>query len=350
MIPADLLVQQVLPEPDRVVILSRPTAAASVCPLCGKTSARVHSHYQRHLADLPWQGRVVVLRVQVRRFRCATDGCPRQVFAERLPEVVTSRARRTVRLAGVQHHIALALGGEAGSRLARHLAMPVGAATLLGMLRRGAPETPAQAPRVLGVDEWAWRRGHRYGTILVDLERRRVVDLLPDRNAETLAAWLRQHPGTEVVSRDRSGAFADAARRAAPDAIQVADRWHLLENCSRALLAVVQRRRADVRAAAQLTVPETDAEEPPPMTSAEHRRWVRWRRQSEAYDEAVRLHKEGVSIKAIVRRLGVGRNTVRRWLRGAGSLPPTPEHSRIPLCPAREALDGGLPQWRPALA
>ena len=321
MIPAGLLVQQVLPEPDRVVILSRPTAAASVCPLCGKTSARVHSHYQRHLADLPWQGRVVVLRVQVRRFRCATDGCPRQVFAERLPEVVTSRARRTVRLAGVQHHIALALGGEAGSRLARRLTMPVGATTLLGMLRRGAPETPAQAPRVLGVDEWAWRRGHRYGTILVDLERRRVVDLLPDRNAETLAAWLRQHPGTEVVSRDRSGTFADAARRAAPEAVQVADRWHLLENCSRALLAVVQRRRTDVRAAAQPTAPETDAEGPPPMTSAEHRRWVRWRRQSEAYDAAVRLHKEGVSIKAIVRRLGVGRNTVRRWLRGAAPDP-----------------------------
>jgi transposase len=335
LIPAGLLVQQVLPEPDRVVILSRPTAAASVCPLCGKASARVHSHYQRHLADLPWQGRVVVLRVQVRRFRCATDGCPRQVFAERLPEVVTSRARRTVRLAGVQHHIALALGGEAGSRLARRLTMPVGATTLLGMLRRGAPETPAQAPRVLGVDEWAelpkvlparraggmaaegWRRGHRYGTILIDLERRGIVALLPDRNAETLAAWLRQHPGTEVVSRDRSGSFADAARWAAPEAIQVADRWHLLENCSRALLEVVQRRRTDVRAAAQPTVPETDAEEPPPMTSAEHRRWVRWRRQSEAYDEAVRLHKEGVSIKAIVRRLGVGRNTVRRWLRGA---------------------------------
>jgi transposase len=322
LIPAGLLVQQVLPEPDRVVILSRSTASTSVCPLCRETSARVHSHYQRSLADLPWQGRVVVLRVRVRRFRCATHGCPRQVFAERLPEVVTPQGRRTVRLADIQHHIALALGGEAGARLAHRLTMPVGATTLLGMLRRRAPETPPQAPRVLGVDEWAWRRGHRYGTIVVDLERRRVVDLLPDRNAETLAAWLREHPGAEILSRDRSGAFADAARRAAPDAIQVADRWHLLENCSRALLEVVQRRRADVRAAAQPTAAEAGAtREPPPMTSAEQRRWTRWRRQCEAYDEAVRLNKEGVSIKAIVRRLGVGRNTVRRWLRGAAPDP-----------------------------
>ena len=114
--------------------------------------------------------------------------------------------------------------------------MPVGATTLLGMLRQQAAETPTQAPRVLGVDEWAWRRGHRYGTILVDLERHRVVDLLPDRNADTLVNWFRAHPGTEVVSRDRSGTFADATRRAVPDAIQVANRWHLLENCSRALL------------------------------------------------------------------------------------------------------------------
>ena len=176
---------------------------------------------------------------------------------------------------------------------------------------------------MLGVDEWAWRRGHRYGTILVDLEQRRVVDLLPDRNAETLVSWFREHPGIEIVSRDRSASFADAACRGVPNAVQVTDRWHLLENCSHALLEAVQRHRADVRAAAQPTVAEVGAtqEPPPPMTSAEQRRWRRWRRQCEVYDDAIRLNKEGVPIKAIVRRLGVGRNTVRRWLRGAAPDP-----------------------------
>jgi transposase len=353
LLPAGLLVQQVLPEPNRIIILSRSTAATSVCPLCGKASARVHSHYERRLADLPCQGRPVVLRIQARRFRCATRECPRQVFAERLPDAFTPRARRTVRLADIQHHVAIALGGEAGSRLAHRLTMPVSATTLLDMLRRRAPVTLDRGPRVLGVDEWAWRRGHRYGTILIDLEKRRVVDLLPDRNAETLVAWLRQHRGVEVISRDRSGTFADAARRAAPGAVQVADRWHLLENCSRALLGVVKRHRLDLRAAAQPAAVETDVPQvPPPMTSAEERRWTRWRRRRDIYDEAVRLHKDGVSIKAVARRLGVARNTARRWLRGAAPdlirRRPSMLEPHLPMLERRwvEGCHNGAQLWR----
>ena len=319
LIPTGLLVQQVLPEPDRVVILAEPKSPVSRCPVCGHASGRVHSRYQRTLADLPCQGRSVALRVQARRFRCATRDCPRRVFTERLPDVAGPRARRTARLADIQRHIGLALGGEAGSRLAVRLTVPVSATTLLGMLRRGAPEAAEQAPRVLGVDDWAWRRGRRYGTILVDLERRRVVDLLPDRRADTLADWLKRRPGAQVISRDRAGAYADGARQGAPSAVQVADRWHLLENCSRALLDAVRRRQADVRAAARPVVAEqpVSAQQPPPMSSAERRHWDRWRRGSEVHDEVVRLHREGVPIRAIVRRLKLGRNTVRRWLRGA---------------------------------
>src|SRR4051812_27282060 len=271
MIPEGLLVEQVFPESDRIVSLARPKSLTSVCPLCGGASARVHSHYQRTLADLPWQGRIVALRVQARRFRCATPGCQRRIFAERLPEVAALRARRTGRLADIQRHIGLALGGEAGSRLARRLTMPIAATTLLGMLRRGAPGTPTQAPRVLGVDDWAWRRGRRYGTILVDLERHRVVDLLPDRHADTLVEWLKAHPGAEVISRDRGGTYADAARGGAPHAVQVSDRWHLLENCSSALLHAVRRRRREVQSAAQQDTVETTSTVAPPMTSAERR-------------------------------------------------------------------------------
>jgi transposase len=330
LIPAGLLVQQVLPEPDRVVILTEPKSPASCCPVCGHASGRVHSRYQRTLADLPWQGRSVALRVQARRFRCAKRECPRRVFTERLPDIAGPRARRTARLADIQRHIGLALGGEAGSRLAVRLTVPVSATTLLGMLRRGAPEAVEQAPRVLGVDDWAWHRGRRYGTILVDLEGRRVVDLLPDRRADTFADWLRRHPGVEVISRDRAGAYADGGRQGAPSAVQVADRWHLMENCSRALLDAVRRRRADVRAAAGPVVLEQPVSaQPPPMSSAERRHWERWRRGSEVHDEVVRLHREGVPIRAIARGLGIGRNTVRRWLRGAAPEPHRPRRSML---------------------
>ena len=254
LVPSGLTVDRLLPTPDRILLIARSRSTSAACPLCGGTSTRVHSFYSRCLADLPWQGRVVELQVRTRRFRCTSLECRRRIFAERL-DIARPKARRTVRLRDIQQQIGLTLGGEAGSRLAGRLAMPVSGDTLLRLVRAsGIVVSPP--PRILGVDDWAWRRGQRYGTIICDLERRRVIDLLPDRTGETLASWLRQHgKDVAVVSRDRAGAYAEGIRAGAPQAIQVADRWHLMVNASEALRRVLDRHSGALGRAARLFLP-----------------------------------------------------------------------------------------------
>ena len=206
-------------------------------------ATREHSRYTRRPGDLPCVGRQVHLQLNVRRFFCDNPACQQRTFVERLPGVVRSFARRTTRLAEAQRQIGLALGGEAGTRSATQQAMPVSADTLL-RLASHSELAPAATPKVLGVDDWAWKKGQTYGTILVDLEQRCVVDLLADRTADTLATWLQAHPGVEIISRDRGGSYAEGARRGAPDAVQVADRWHLLANLREALERLLTRKHA----------------------------------------------------------------------------------------------------------
>ena len=197
-------------DPGLLRIAAHGTRPGGRCPDCGRASRAVHSRYRRRPADLPSLGRAVGVELCVRRFYCRNAACGRRTFAERLPGLLGPRARRTGRLAEAQGRVGVALGGEAGARLLRRLAMPASADTVLRLVR-ALPLPEPEPPRVVGVDDWALRKGRSYGTILVDLERRRVLDLLPDRTAETLAEWLRHRPGIEVVARDRSTEYAAAS-------------------------------------------------------------------------------------------------------------------------------------------
>jgi len=194
--------------------------------------------------------------------------------------------------------------------LARRLAMPLSPDTLLRLIR-AVSLRPAEAPRVLGVDDFAFRRGQHYGTILCDLERGCAIDLLPDRQAETLAAWLKEHPGVEIVARDRAGAYADGIRQGAPDAIQVADRFHLLCNASDAIKPVFDRHHREVRKAIQAAVPTSlPVSQPEPLSKTEKRARDRLDHRQARYDEVARLRQAGMPLKRIARDLGLGHKTV----------------------------------------
>jgi transposase len=272
--------------------------------------------------------------LQTRRFFCSSQSCSRRIFTERLPKTAARYARRTTRLNEALQSVGLALGGEAGARLAARLGMAVSGDTLLRRIRQ-LTVADKPAPRVLGVDDWAWKRGHRYGTILVDLERRRVIDLLPDRQAETLASWLQQHPGVEVISRDRAGAYADGARRGAPQARQVADRWHLLANLSESVREWLERHRSFLPQAMPPT-PTRQPEAVVPVDSAlpkqkGENRWQRLAEQRRAhrlarYQQVRQLREHGHSERAIARQLRISRKVVRRFL----AAPAFPERAARP--------------------
>jgi transposase len=328
------LLSRLLPDPALVRLETwahepaRPTITLTLCsrqrtircPLCCRRASRVHSRYERTLADLPWGEYPVVLRLRVRRLFCDNARCERRIFTERLPGIAAPWSRRTARLAGRLTSVGLALGGAAGARLGRALGLPITRNTLLRLIR-AAPLPPEVTPSVLGVDDWALRRRHTYGTVLVDLERRQPVALLPDREADTLAAWLRDHPGVAVVARDRFGAYADGTRRGAPEAVQVADRFHLLQNLAEALETTFTAHAASLRTVDQTRNQAVIAGGPVPVappqaparaaTLAAERRERRMAR----YQQVWNLHREGWPGHAIARHLGLGRSTVVRYLR-----------------------------------
>lgn len=313
---AGLVVEQVQLCDEIMHLTVRCEAAGANCPRCGAWSEAFHSGYERNLADLPIAGRRAVVDLRVRRFRCYQPECPRKTFVEQAPVLAKRYAHRTLRLRSMLQATGLALGGRPGSRHCQRLAMPTSRTTLLRMVR-ALPERPiAAAPRVLGVDEFALRRGRRYGTILVDVGTHRVVDLLEDPSADALVDWLGKHPGTEIICRDRDGVYASAARRGAPGALQVADRWHLTHNLADALERFAVRALASLRK--ELKAEETADTAPPPelpppatTTSSSPRRLPA--RNEQRHAEIHELMAQGLTVTAIARRVRLDRKTVHRF-------------------------------------
>ncbi|HET9643443.1 MAG TPA: ISL3 family transposase, partial [Burkholderiaceae bacterium] len=238
-----------------ITVEARSTVRAAPCPHCRSWSRRLHGAYVRRLAERPVLDRQVVLEVEMRRFKCLNAACPRRTFAEDVHALAGRHQRRTRSHARALHAIGQALGGEAAARLATSLGLHASADTMLRELRR-ASERKRPAPRVVGIDDWAIRRGHHYGTIVVDLERREPIALFPGREATAVTEWLREHPSIRIVARDRAGAYSEAVQTALPTARQVSDRWHLLCNLRDNVERMLHRLGPQLRQAAQHVIVE----------------------------------------------------------------------------------------------
>ncbi len=304
---AGLVVEQVRLCDEIVHLTVRCEAPGSNCAVCGAWSEAFHSSYERNLGDLPIAGRRAVIDLRVRRFRCYQPECPRKTFVEQAPILAERYAHRTRRLRSLLEDIGLALGGRPGSRHCTRLAIPTSRTTLLRMVR-ALPERSISTPTVLGVDEFALRRGRRYGTILVDAEAHRIVDLLEDPSADALVDWLGNHPGAQVICRDRDGVYASAARRGAPDALQVADRWHLVHNLADALERFAVRVLAALRK--ELKAEEfTDGAPPPPELPPPVAPGRLIARNAQRHAEIHELMAQGLTVSAIARGVRLDRNT-----------------------------------------
>jgi transposase len=310
------------------------TTSQASCPTCTQPSTHVHSHYRRTLADLPWAPPPVQLHWRVRRFWCETPHCARQAFTERVPQVALCSARATTRLTAIQTSTGLALGGAAGARHLARQGMPGSRQTLLRRVR-GLPTPAAPRPCAVGIDDWAKRKGHTYGTIVVDLGRRCPVELLEDRTAETVAAWLQAHPEVTVVARDRAEAYASGVTQGAPDAVQVADRWHLVKNLREAVEAELRERPT-----LPWRPPTTPADAVPPSMPAvlvptdqapiypdtpsgrraEAARQAQRTQRLGQYEQACALRQQGLSQVLIARQVDVSPRTLCRWF-AAGTFP-----------------------------
>src|SRR5712691_9861992 len=335
---SDLVIEQVIIAHE-VTVTVRAASPTASCPCCGTISKRIQSRYTRTLRDLPASGRLVHLIVRVRRFFCQESTCVRKIFAERFPSLTLPRVKFTLRLQEPLRQLGFALGGEAGARLGKQLSIPGSPDTLLRLVK-GTQLPAAPAPRVVGIDDWSWKRRLRYGTLICDLESGRPLDVLPDREVKTVSAWFVAHPTVEIVSRDRSSEYAAGISKGAPQALQVADRWHLGKNLADSVSTLLARCRAEIRRGLHgQAEPSQEREETEPVLEEERHaprshsvvlaREGRRAQKLDRYTQVVDLHHQGLRAANIASRVGIGERTVHRWLRN-GSFPEARRRRRRP--------------------
>lgn len=347
-LPEGLEMTSISETPEEILVRVTSHRKTSVCPLCGAPSSAIHSYYRRHPKDLPCAGRPIRLLLTVKKFFCRQAECPRKIFTERLADLIEVSSRLTKRLRLAVQEIGFATCGKGGERLSCKLGIKISDATLLWSLFL-VPLSPIGNVQVIGIDDWSYRRGKRYGSIIVDLHAHKIIDLLPERTTESVIAWLEAHPDVEIVSRDRGGTYVDGATQGAPLAIQVCDRWHLCKNLGEAVEAFLIRAR--IRLPEPQPAPQTEpAAEPSPSSCStssqvQELSQARSQRKWELYQHVHDLHAEGMSLRAIAQHLGLARNTVRKYFRQAPEEPPrrTPPPRRTSLLdPYEEHL---LSRW-----
>ncbi|NTY02524.1 ISL3 family transposase [Deinococcus sp. JMULE3] len=319
----DLILLSTQTSPHVVWLNVESRARSALCPQCGRPSSRRHSHYVRVLKDVPLLDRRVRWHLTVRKFLCDVLECPQRIFCERLPRVTAPWRRITRRLEHQQRLTALEAGAQSAARILKKLGSGASANTLLARLRSPVIPKHDRPIRILGIDDWAWRKGQRYGTILVDLERHQVVDLLADRDAATLIDWLKQHPDIELITRDRSTTYQEAATLGAPQAAQVADRWHLVNNVRETLERFLLRRYETFRTIAR-TLPSSPAPASPrpnpaasPLSHSDpipSNVGPPTARQMERFAAVQNKLREGMPVKQVAREVGVAPGTVRKYL------------------------------------
>lgn len=298
---------------------------SSVCPVCGKDSNRIHSRYLRTLLDLPVSGHMAKVKLKARKYFCDNSVCPRKVFTERFEYEIRPYCRRMIRANDLLARMALELGGNKGAAISGYVGIKVSPPTILRIIKALVIQPKTSTSGIIGIDDWAFKKGRTYGTVIVDLDRKEVIDLLPDREADTLAEWLKKHPEIKTVSRDRYGPYALGVKTGAPNANQVADRFHLLMNLGESTKRIFQAKGKELRAIFTLynspktQVPvliETDQPAPGKLEGTTHdisTANISVSRQHK-FDKVKALLSEGLSLRRIAKITNLARGTVRNYM------------------------------------